>query len=123
MGRRTMAAYSLTFAVIALGLIAVSVYLVLAAALGWKGPWVILWLFPTVPLLLYVGSIGYADIYRRSTGRRPPMRTFQRVIDRLMSDVQRRSGVTNERWPTPRPSPWVVATPIHGFRLFKLVAP
>ena len=50
-------------------------------------------------------------------------RVEQRVIDRLMSDVQRRSGVTNERWPTPRPSPWVVATPIHGFRLFKLVAP
>jgi len=44
-------------------------------------------LFPTVPLLLYLGSISYSDIDRRSTGRRPPMRTFQRVIDRLMSDI------------------------------------
>jgi hypothetical protein len=87
LGRRRTAAYSLTSAVIALGLLGVSVYLVLAAALGWKGPWIILWLSPTVPLLLYVGSISYADIYRRITGRRPPMRTFQRVIERLMSDM------------------------------------
>ena len=87
LGRRRMATYSLAFAVIALGLLAVGVYLVLAAALGWKGPWIILWLFPTLPLLLYVGSISYADIYRRITGRRAPMRTFQRVIDRLMSDI------------------------------------
>jgi hypothetical protein len=81
-----MAAYSLAFAAIALGLLAASVYLVLAAALGWRvrgssG------LCATLPLFLYLGSISYADIYRRITGRPPAMRTFQRVIDRLTSDT------------------------------------
>jgi hypothetical protein len=86
-GRRRLAAYGLAFVVIALGLLGISVYLVLAAALGWQGPWIILWLFPTLPLLLYVGSVSYAVIYRRFTGRRPPMRTVGRVIDRLESDI------------------------------------
>jgi hypothetical protein len=87
LGRRRMAAYSLTFAVTALGLLGVSVYLVMAAALGWRGPWIIGWLCATLPLFLYVGSISYADIYRRITGRPHAMRTFQRVIDRLTSDI------------------------------------
>jgi hypothetical protein len=82
-----MAAYSLAFAAIALGLLGASVYLVLAAALGWRGPWIIGWLCATLPLFLYLGSISYADIYRRITGRPPAMRTFQRVIDRLTSDI------------------------------------
>jgi hypothetical protein len=86
-GQRRMAAYGFAFVVIAFGLLGVSVYLVLAAALGWRGPWIILWLFATLPLFLYVGSVSYAVIYRRVTGRRPAMRTVQRVIDRLTSDI------------------------------------
>jgi hypothetical protein len=87
LGRRRMAAYGLAFVVIALGLLGVSVYLVLAAALGWRGPWISLWLFASLPLFLLIAPVSYAVIYRCVTGRRPPMRTAQRVINRLESEI------------------------------------
>jgi hypothetical protein len=87
LGRRRVAAYSVGFAAVAIGLLGVNVYLVLAAALGWKGWWIILWMSATLPLALFACAISYADLYRRMTGRRPAMRTFSRVLDRLTSTI------------------------------------
>jgi hypothetical protein len=87
LGRRRVAAYSAAFSAVAVGLLGVNVYLVLAAVLGWKGWWIVLWMSGTLPLALFACAISYADLYRRMTGRRPAMRTFGRVLHRLTSST------------------------------------
>jgi hypothetical protein len=87
LGRRRIATYSAVCLAISLGLLGISAYLVVAVIVGWQGPWVIGWLLPLLFLLFFVGSMSYADVYERITGRRRGTPGFIRLLGWLNRDI------------------------------------
>jgi hypothetical protein len=87
LGTQRVGMYSVIFATITLGSFAVCAYLVVAVTAGSQGIWVLGWLLPPLFLLLFFGSISYADIYQRVTGRSPKTRGFIGLLDRLNTNI------------------------------------
>jgi hypothetical protein len=83
LGTRRVRTYSVIYVAITLGSLAVCAYILVAIVAGSQGLWVLGWLLPPLFLLLFFGSISYADIYQRATGRAPKTRGFIGLLDRL----------------------------------------
>lgn len=88
LGKRRVLFYDLVLSAVALSLSAITVYLVVAVAAGWKGPWVLGWTLPLLPLSLFAGLAAASAMRRRITGKTgPPSRRMARIYERLNKNI------------------------------------
>ena len=88
LGQRRINGYMAVVHALTVAFAVVTLYLVVAIAIGSKGLWVMGWVLPLAFLALFSGSISYGDIYWRVKGHRPPRTPlFIRLLDRLNRNI------------------------------------
>ena len=88
LGNRRAVFYDLVITALALSLSAVTVYLIVAVAAGWKGPWVLGWTLPLLPLSLFASLAAASALQRRLAGKTgPPSRRMARMYERLNKNI------------------------------------